>query len=368
MFSADDHQHMARALRLAAKGMYTTQPNPRVGAVIVRDGLVVGEGFHARAGEAHAEVHALRAAGSRAIGATAYVTLEPCAHQGRTPPCVDALIVAKLARVVVAIDDPFPRVAGAGIKRLREAGIRVDVGLMANEARALNIGFINRFGRGFGFVRLKLGISLDGRTALASGESKWITGDAARADVQHLRARSSAIVTGADTVIADDPHLSVRLSQAHTQPTKVILDRHLRTPASARLFDQHNGVLIYNHTSKTRPDLIARGADLIEVSPTDSAAQLKEVLIDLSHRGANEILIESGPTLAGAFLAAGLIDEIWLYLAPKFLGDSARPLAALNVESLAQAPQFNLIDVRAFGPDLRLIYSPSPAPSEPSAA
>lgn len=358
IFNSDDHAHMAHALRLAERGLFTTQPNPRVGAVVVRDGVVVGAGFHARAGEAHAEVFALRQAGFAARGATVYVTLEPCAHSGRTPPCVDALLAAGVARVIAAVKDPYPRVAGAGFARLKAAGIEVGVGLLEGPARALNEGFLLRFERGWGLTRLKLATSLDGRTALASGESKWITGLPARADVQRLRARSSAIVTGSETIIADDPRLTVRLDEPFRAPLKVILDRQLRIPASARVFDDHAGVLIYNHTGKARPDLSARGANLIEVSPSDSVTQLKEVLIDLSHRGCNEILIESGPTLAGAFLSAGLIDELVLYLAPKLLGHSARPLANLALDLLSQAPEFKLLECRAFGDDLRLTYRP----------
>jgi diaminohydroxyphosphoribosylaminopyrimidine deaminase / 5-amino-6-(5-phosphoribosylamino)uracil reductase len=357
--SIDDHAYMARALELATRGLTTTMPNPRVGAVLVRNGEIVGEGFHGFAGGPHAEIHALRAAGEQARGATLYVTLEPCAHQGRTPPCVDALIDAKIARAVIAHEDPFPRVAGRGVARLNAAGIDTLVGIGAGPAKALNAGFLLRQTRGKGLVRLKLAMSLDGRTALESGQSKWITSAAARADVQRLRAQSCAIVTGAASVLADDPHLTVRQApERRKQPLKVILDRHLRTPASARLFDEHDGVLIYNASDRERPDLIARGALLIEVSRSESATQLDEVLRDLTHRGANEILIECGATLAGALIDARLIDELIVYQAPLLLGHRGRPLSMLSVDTLTGAPGFVLRDARQIGPDLKLTLIP----------
>lgn len=357
-FTATDHALMARALRLAGRGLNTTQPNPRVGCVIAHSEDVVGEGWHRRAGGAHAEVFALQAAGSRAHGATAYVTLEPCGLHGRTPPCADALIAAGVARVVVASEDAFQREGGA-LDRLRAAGIRVDTGLMREAARELNRGFFSRVERGRPWLRVKLAMSLDGRIALANGVSKWITGEAARADVQRWRARSSAILTGRGTVAADDPALTVRLdAPADAQPVpplRVVLDAQLRTPRGARVLDGSVPSLLLHAPTAQADDRF----DAVERAAVESGPQgldLQRVLGLLGARGMNEVQVEAGPTLCGALFAAGLVDELLLYVAPLLLGDAAQPLLALPaLTDMAGRWPLRVFDRRQVGGDLRLL-------------
>jgi len=359
-FSAIDHAHMAHALRLAERGLYTTQPNPRVGCVIAQVDAVVGEGWHQRAGEPHAEVFALREAGERARGATAYVTLEPCAHHGRTPPCADALIAAGVARVVIAAEDPFPQVAGRGIEKLRAAGITVDVGLMHEAARELNIGFFSRIERGRPWLRVKLAMSLDGRTALANGESKWITGESARADVQRWRARSSAILTGSGTVLADNPQLTVRLPQgeAFTPPWRVVLDRQFRTPVGSHVLDGSVPTLLL-HAAGADPDHRFQQVECLPVAGHGGSLDLSAVLTLLAERGCNEVHVEAGAALCGALFAAGLVDELLLYVAPLLLGDSARPLLQLpTLTDMAERWQLRPIEQRQLGNDWRLRLRP----------
>jgi len=349
---------MRQALELAERGLYTTDPNPRVGCVLVRDGVVVGQGFHARAGEAHAEVLALREAGSAARGATAYVSLEPCSHTGRTPPCADALIAAGIARVHCATADPNPRVAGDGIRRLEAHGIAVSVGLLAAQARALNVGFFSRFERQRPYVRLKLAMSLDARTARADGVRAWITGEAARADVQHWRARSSAVLTGAGTVRSDDPRLDVRLQYGPwvRQPLRVVLDPSGSCAPSARVFQ---GGPTLRFIAATPTPVATAGDPQVETAPrTDGGLDLATVLKSLAvTHESNELLVECGPRLAGAFLRADLIDALVLYVAPSWLGSDAPPLAALRGAEAA-LPPFDFHDVRRIGEDVRLILVP----------
>jgi diaminohydroxyphosphoribosylaminopyrimidine deaminase/5-amino-6-(5-phosphoribosylamino)uracil reductase len=367
MFSDFDRFAMQRALSLAARGLETTDPNPRVGCVIAQRGRVIGEGWHERAGEAHAEVAALRAASGQAAGGTVYVTLEPCSHHGRTPPCVEALIAARVARVVIAALDPNPLVDGKGAAALRAAAITVESGLMEQEATELNAGFFLRMRTGRPLVRVKLAMSLDGRTALASGESRWITGDAARVDVQHWRARSSAVLTGVGTVLADDPRLDVRLPDdaggARRQPLRVVLDTQLRTPARARLFEVPGEVLIL--TALASPDdahaasLTERGARLESLPLEDRRLALPAVIDRLGELELNEVLVEAGATLAGELLRQSLADELLLYVGPRLLGPSARALVAMPpLARLEDAPAFAVIDVQQVGEDLRLRLRP----------
>ena len=348
---------MARALRLAEAGLYSTSPNPRVGCVLVREGRVVGEGYHRRAGEAHAEVIALEQAKEAARGATAYVTLEPCAHHGRTPPCADALVAAGVARVVVAMEDPNPRVAGRGIARLREAGIPVEVGLLENEARELNIGFFFRMTRGRPWVRMKCAASLDGRTALANGVSKWITGPAARHDVQHWRARSCAILTGAGTVLADDPRLDVREIETSRQPRRIVLDSHLSLSPQAKILQGGNAVVI---TTAEDAALLAafrqQGVTVVELGRKGGDVDLARLMSWLAEQEVNELLVEAGATLNGALLEAGLVDELVLYLAPTVLGSTARGLFQLpEFTRMEERIDLTFHDVRMVGRDLRII-------------
>ncbi len=358
MTDARDAKHMARALQLARRGLFTTQPNPRVGCVLVKDDRVVGEGWHERAGEAHAEVNALRAAGEAARGATAYVSLEPCCHQGRTPPCTDALIEAGVRRVVAAMQDPNPSVAGQGAQRLREAGIEVEVGLLAAEAAKLNPGFIARMQRARPYVRTKLAASLDGRTAMASGESKWITGDAARVDVQRWRARSSAMLTGSGTVRIDDPALTVRDFIVARQPLRVVVEsRREPMPADARLLQEAGETLVA--TAGMDPErahlLRAAGAEVVVLAGEEGRVDLSALLRELAGRGVNEVMVEAGPRLNGALLAQGLVDEIVLYLAPHLMGDTARGLFHLpGLQRLAERIELEMVDVRAVGQDWRV--------------
>ncbi len=359
--SATDHEYMARALALAARGLCSTDPNPRVGCVLVRDGLVVGEGFHAKAGSAHAEVQALLAAGEQARGATAYVTLEPCSHHGRTGPCADALIAAGIARVVYASLDPNPQVSGAGAARLQAAGIRVDSGVLAVACEALNVGFFARHRRGLPWVRIKLAASLDGRTALANGKSQWITSEAARTDVHAWRARSSAILTGAGTLKKDDPRLTVRdesLPLLGRKPLRVVLDRALLVSPSARLFAEPGPVLIITESQNTVAieAIRARGAEVMVFA---AGSGLREVLQELARRECNEVWVEAGAKLAGLFLQMGLADELMVYLAPHLLGQDAAPLAILPMlDDLQNRWRYRYQDVRAIGPDLRLTLAP----------
>jgi diaminohydroxyphosphoribosylaminopyrimidine deaminase/5-amino-6-(5-phosphoribosylamino)uracil reductase len=361
-FTAIDHAHMAHALRLAERGLYTTHPNPRVGCVIAHGEQVVGTGFHQRAGEPHAEVFALREAGERACGATAYVTLEPCAHHGRTPPCADALIAAGVSRVVIAAEDPFPQVGGRGIGKLRDAGITVETGLMRDAARELNIGFFSRIERGRPWVRVKLAMSLDGRTALANGESKWITGEAARADVQRWRARSSAIFTGSGTVLADNPRLTVRLpeGEAFTPPWRVLLDNRLRTPSGSHVLDGTAPTLVLHSEQYAPVDPRFQAAELAVVPEQGGAMDLHAVMAELARRHISEVHVEAGPSLCGSLFAAGLVDELLLYIAPVLLGDSARPLLGLpSLSDMAERWKLRTLDRRVLGDDLRLQLRPS---------
>ena len=353
------HAMMARALRLAERGLYTTMPNPRVGCVIAHGERVVGEGWHVRAGEPHAEVFALREAGAAARGATAYVTLEPCSHHGRTPPCADALIASGVARVVAAIDDPFPAVAGNGLARLRDAGVTVEHGVLADAARELNRGYLMRVQRGRPWVRVKLAMSLDGRTALANGTSKWITGEAARADVQRWRARSSAILTGIGTVLADDPQLTVRLGDASefVPPLRVVLDRAARTPADARVRDSSAPTLLVHGN-----DTAIAAVETLAVGTTEQGLDLDATLRALARRGVNEVQVEAGPTLAGALFAAGLVDELLLYVAPLLLGDAGRPLLGLpRIEAMHERWNLAVVEQRQVGHDIRLLLRPGNA-------
>lgn len=355
-FTATDHLLMARALRLAERAAWTTRPNPMVGCVIAHDDEVVGEGWHQRAGGPHAEVFALRQAGARARGATAYVTLEPCAHYGRTPPCALALIEAGVARVVAAMADPFPDVDGGGFALLRQAGIAVEVGLMADAARVLNQGFLSRIERGRPWVRVKLAGSLDGRTAMASGESKWITGDAARADVQQWRARAGAILTGAATVLADDPQLTARPETGEfLPPLRVVLDARLRTLQCARV-REGDGATLYLHDPAVTAPVLENAEFAASPLLADGRFDLQAVMALLAERGVNEVHVEAGPTLCGALLKAGLADELLLYVAPLLMGEGAKPLlGGLGIETMAQAVRLEMKDARMVGKDLRLL-------------
>jgi diaminohydroxyphosphoribosylaminopyrimidine deaminase/5-amino-6-(5-phosphoribosylamino)uracil reductase len=334
--------------------------------VLVKDGAVVGNGWHERAGEPHAEVHALRAAGDKARGATAYVTLEPCSHHGRTPPCADALIAAGVIRVVAAMRDPNPLVAGQGLKKLSAAGIAVECGLMEAAARELNIGFVARMAHGMPWIRSKIAASLDGRTALNNGTSKWITGEAARRDVQHWRARSCAVLTGVGTVLADDPQLNVRGTpplirggregMPLRQPLRVVLDSRLSMPPDAVILS--GGTLIYTAAAdeNKRAALQTKGAEVMLLPGADGQVDLHAVMRDLAQRGINEVLVEAGRTLNGALLKAGLVDELVLYLAPQLLGDAARGMADLGeLTQLQQRVDLRWQDVRQVGGDLRIV-------------
>jgi diaminohydroxyphosphoribosylaminopyrimidine deaminase/5-amino-6-(5-phosphoribosylamino)uracil reductase len=360
-----DRAHMARALELAARGLYTTDPNPRVGCVLVRGSETLGEGWHERAGEAHAEVAALKAARGDVRGATAYVSLEPCSHLGRTPPCVDALIAAGVGRVVCAAVDPNPRVAGAGIGRLQAAGIAVAVGILENEARALNPGFFSRFERGRPYVRLKLAMSLDGRTAPAGGGAIWISSEASRADVQRWRARSSAVLTGAGTVRTDDPRLDVRLAYGPwvRQPLRAVLDATLSCPPDAKLFAREGAVVFASE--EAAPAAAARLAAhsppvaVERVSTFDGRLDLEAVLTRLNGLEVNELLVECGPRLAAAFLEKRLVDEWILYMAPRLLGADAAPLTALaGLDPRGGGFAFDIMSVERFDSDLRLVLEP----------
>lgn len=386
MFSEVDREAMQRALGLAARGLTTTDPNPRVGCVITHGERIVGEGWHERAGGDHAEVAALAAAGAQAEGATVYVTLEPCSHHGRTPPCVEALLHARVARVVYAATDPNPQVNGRGAAALRDGGIAVEGGLLEGEALELNCGFVKRMQQGRPWVRVKIAMSLDGRTALSGGKSRWISGEAAREDVQHWRARSSAILTGVGTVLADDPRLDVRLpaeaagqgetaAQPPRQPLRVVLDSHLRTPPGARLLAGGGEVLILTAQTSLKDvqsgmRLTARGARIESAPEANGRLSLGAVLDRLGELEVNELQVEAGATLAGELVQQSLVDELLLYVAPRVLGNRARPLLALpEPASLTEASAFTLIETRQLGDDLRLRLRPrvAAAPAVPEA-
>jgi diaminohydroxyphosphoribosylaminopyrimidine deaminase / 5-amino-6-(5-phosphoribosylamino)uracil reductase len=355
-FSAPDRERMVRALELAALGLNTTDPNPRVGCVIANAERVVGEGWHQRAGEPHAEILALRAAGVQARGACAYVTLEPCSHTGRTPPCADALIAAGVMRVVCCSRDPNPKVAGRGIDRLRAAGIAVSVGALVDEARRLNIGFFSRFERGRPFVRLKLAMSLDGRTAPASGAKIWISSEASRADVQLWRARSSAVLTGSGTVRADDPRMNVRLAYGPwvRQPRRVVLDTELRSAPGAKIF-AGEGALVF--AASDAPPKSLQNAQIERVPRAAGGLDLHAVMQRLTALEMNEVLLECGPTLAAAFFAGRLVDELVLYVAPTLLGAAAAPLLRIDAAQLPGSPAWEFREQERIGDDVRLILT-----------
>lgn len=363
LLSPQDAHAMAKAIRLAERGRFTVRPNPAVGCVIVRDGVTVGEGWHQRAGTAHAEVHALRMAGEKAQGATAYVTLEPCSHHGRTPPCCDALVAAGVARVVIAMQDPNPLVSGRGIERLKAAGLAVSVGLMEASARALNAGFLSRMERGMPFVRVKVAASLDGKTALANGQSQWITSAASRTDVQYLRALSGAIVTGIDSVLLDDPSLTVRLADtADFQPIRVVLDSQLRLPLTARLLSLSGQVVVMTlaTTLLAQSDKVValqeKGVLVVAVDPHGERLDLSVVMRVLAQDFyVNDVLVEAGATLTGACVASGVVDELWWYGAPSFMGHESR--SAINLpmlHSMQALSRWQLLEQRRIGPDWRV--------------
>jgi len=361
-FNAADHRFMAEALRLAEQGLYTTEPNPRVGCVVVKDGEIAGRGFHRKAGEAHAEVLALKEAGSDAKGATLYVTLEPCSHQGKTPPCADAVIAAGIKRVVAAMGDPNPKVAGQGFEKLKRAGITVLSGLMEPQASALNPGFISRMTRGRPWVRSKLAVSLDGRTALASGQSKWISGDAAREDVHRWRARSSVVLTGIGTILADDPNFSVRLAGEWRQPVKVVVDTNLSTPPNAKLLQQ-NAEQVYFATAVDDPEeqeaILNTGASIQVFPEKRGFMDLKAILESLVELECNEVLVEAGAGMNGALLEAGLLDEFIIYIVPCLMGDTARGMFSLPpLASLQERRELVITDMRMIGNDLRVMLRP----------
>lgn len=356
---------MARALQLAKRGLYTTEPNPRVGCVLVKEGQIVAEGWHRKAGGGHAEVEALKVAGDRAQNATAYVTLEPCSHTGKTPPCADQLIAAGIKQVVSGMQDPNPLVSGRGFEKLRSAGVAVLNGVLESEARALNPGFVKRMESGLPYVRCKMAMSLDGRTAMDSGESQWITGPAARSDVQRLRARSSAILTGIESVLLDDPSLTLRSNElglenaeevAARQPLRVVLDSQFRIPATAKILAQPGATLVAGaRDNDNRRSLSDRGVETIVLGPGSEQVDLGLLLKELAAREVNEVLVEAGATLGGALLQQGLVDELVVYMAPKLLGSGARALFNLpGMEQMSDRIVVEINDVRSVGADLRI--------------
>ena len=356
-FSAVDHGMMARALQLAERGLWTTSPNPRVGCVLLRDGEIVGEGWHEKAGEPHAEVHALRAAGDLARGATAYVTLEPCSHHGRTPPCAEALIAAGVSRVVAAMTDPNPLVAGQGMAMLGEAGIETASGLMDSEARELNIGFVSRMIRGRPWLRLKVAASLDGKTALNNGVSQWITGPQARQDGHRWRARACAILTGIGTVRDDDPQLNVRAVETSRQPLRVVVDSKLETPLTARILQGGPVLVAAAVDDEKRANLLrAAGAEVVVLPNAAGKVELKDLLEELGRRGINEVHAEAGFKLNGSLLREGLVDELLLYLAPCLIGHEASGMFNLpELTTLDDKLRLKIHDLRQVGADIRLL-------------
>lgn len=359
-FSELDYKCMVRALQLARMGLETTHPNPRVGCVITRDGRVVGEGWHEKTGEAHAEINALSDAGVEAKGGTAYVTLEPCSHTGFTPPCVEALISAKVSRVIFAIGDPNPDVNGSGFQKLQEAGIEVQSGLMATQAEELNSGFLKRMRHGSPWVRVKLAQSMDGHIALENGSSQWISGPESRADVQNWRARSDAILTGIGTVLADDPSLNVRKCGVTRQPARIIVDSHWRTPANARLFKLSGKVLIAGLDEKAVPDALKKsGADCVSFPSIGGQVDLKLVLEELARRNFNEVQVEAGARLCGTLVQERLVDELLIYQSPIIMGGAAMsPFALPRLDNMDDRVHLEWVDSRRIGKDLRLRLKP----------
>jgi len=357
-FSATDCAHMAHALHLAERGVYTAHPNPMVGCVLVRDGDVVGEGWHKLAGAAHAEINALNAAGDKASGATVYVTLEPCSHHGKTPPCVDALLKAGVAEVVVGLEDPNPKVNGRGLELLAGAGIQTRVGLMRSDVEKLLRGFVSRVTRNQPFVRLKMASSLDGCIAMSTGESQWITGAQARSDVQRLRARSGAIMTGIGTVLADDPSLTVRdssLDTAGKQPMRVVLDKDLRMPLSAEMLALPGKTIVYCSDDKNQAALVDVGAEVVRVDSDNGMVDAKAVLGDLGDRKVNDVLVEAGPTLAGSLIADELVDELVIYQSPHIMGSETIGMFRTPCwTELADRRALDITDVRRVGTDTRI--------------
>ncbi|MGH8508372.1 MAG: bifunctional diaminohydroxyphosphoribosylaminopyrimidine deaminase/5-amino-6-(5-phosphoribosylamino)uracil reductase RibD [Gammaproteobacteria bacterium] len=359
-FSAEDYRSMARALSLARRGLCTTHPNPRVGCVLTHHGLIVGEGWHRFAGEPHAEVLALEAAGERARGATCYVNLEPCCYHGKTPACTEALIRSGVARVVAATLDPNPRVNGHGLLALKQAGIRTQTGVLAEQANALNRGFIKRMQHGLPFVNSKIAISIDGRVALESGASQWITSGPARADVQRLRAQYSAVMTGIGTVLADDPLLTVRIpfrAADFRQPARVVLDSRLRFPRTAKMLSEPGRILVLTGNGERDKSAtgIVNGAEVVAIAMRGERLDLQSVLNHLGTLEFNEVLVEAGPTLNGALLQARLVDEIVIYIAPKLMGSEALPMAQLRaITTMAECIELSILDTRAVGPDVRV--------------
>ncbi len=357
-FSAADSAFMARALRLAERGIYAAHPNPMVGCVLVRDGEIVGEGWHECAGAAHAEINALASAGEKARGATAYLTLEPCSHQGKTPPCAPALIGAGISEAVIAMQDPFPAVSGDGKAMLEAAGITVRSGLMQSAAKALNAGFLSRVRHGRPFVRLKVACSIDGGIAMKSGESQWITGPEARADVQRLRARSGAILTGIGTVLADDPALTVRdaaLDNRGRQPIRAVLDSRLRMPLSAGMLAIPGETLLYCSDDARQQPLLDAGARVVRVNRAGAALDVQEVLADLAEREVNEVLVEAGPSVSGHLLARRLVDELVIYQAPHIMGSETKPMFRTpEWARLADRVALDIVDMRQVGTDTRI--------------
>ena len=360
MFSASDHSYMRRALQLAERGLYTTTPNPRVGCVIVNQQKIVGEGTHLKAGEPHAEVHALQQAGALAHGATAYVTLEPCSHHGRTPPCAEALVKAGIKTVIAAMVDPNPLVAGQGLSYLQSQGVKTSSGLMQAQAQALNPGFIARMAHQKPWVRCKVAASLDGKTAMENGHSQWITSDAARLDVQHWRARSCVVMTGVGTVLADNPRMSVRTLPNARQPLRVVVDSQLRTPLEAMILQDAPTLIAFAQDTKQRAQqFIDLGVMLFHAPDETGKVCLTTLLRHLASLQMNEVMVEAGQGLNGALMAQQLIDELILYYAPKIMGGPAHNMFAQPILShMHQAIPLNIQDVRQFGADIRMIAQP----------
>jgi diaminohydroxyphosphoribosylaminopyrimidine deaminase/5-amino-6-(5-phosphoribosylamino)uracil reductase len=361
-FTPADSEYMARALQLARRGLFTAHPNPRVGCVLVKDGRIVGEGWHRKAGEAHAEVAALEDAGADAREATAYVTLEPCSHHGKTPPCADAMIAAGVQGVVAAMEDPNARVSGDGHRALENAGISVRTGLLRDQAAALNAGFLCRMLHGRPFLRLKIAASLDGRTAMANGESQWISSEAARDDVQRLRASSGAVMAGIGTVLADDPGFNVRhddIDNAGMQPLRVVLDSKLKMPAAARMLSLPGATAVFCTDDTGRSALDAAGASVHVVASRDEGVDLAAVMRKLAELEINDVLVEAGPTLAGSLLAAELVDELVIYQAPHIMGSETRGMFTTpGWQSIDERLNLEIVDVRKIGADLRITAIP----------